>query len=814
MTARQLGVGRPGSPRDRWILALILALAFAVRLVAVFQYEARHPNAEHPAIDEASYDGWAREIAGGQWVGKEVYFQEPLYPYALGALYALLGPHRIAARVAQCALWAVATALAGLLARRLFGRAAGFLAALAIALYWPGILFPAFLLKENLFLPLFALFALALVRTRDPASGPGAAWKDRGRWLFVGALAGLGALLRGNMLALLPLFALWPIARAWRLRRPAAPAVVHAGAFLSGSAGVLLPVALRNLAVGGVFLLTTSGAGTNLYGGNNLENPYGRASEPGFVRGIPEHEAGDWRREAERRLARPLDPGEVSAYWRGETLRSFRDHPREHLAILWNKLRLSLGRYEVPDDHCLYWDSFFVPIARVPLPGFGLIGTLGLAGLALFLLHARRGRRSPLVTSLPASFEVADPEAAAEVALVFLLYLGTIVLTVTSDRARLPLVALLAPFAGWTLVWAARAGASRSQDAVVRLALALFLGALAVHARVLPEAEIAEDFDERDYNLAVQRLRDEGRTDEARAIAERLVAEHAKSARARTLLAEIDFRDAAALARTPDAVARRAGRAKLEAVLARVEPLADEPSLNTRERFRAASLCAWIQLERGEWSRAQARFLQALAFDGESRELREGFVRALLGSVESRPEEEGRADTEEALARLRQLRSTASDDPKAPALEILTAQAEFLKGRAMLDALSASDEEKKLGKQSVQTALKRLQRVAGPQRIPADLRRRARLVAGAIQLYLRNWKPAENHYHAAHGPGTDPEADLGLLQAMLGSLEESAKSDDRSRGVVEADRLLRDLRSTDPESPLLEDLGRRLDRVR
>jgi hypothetical protein len=102
------------------------------------------------------------------------------------------------------------------------------------------------------------------------------------------------------MLVLLPVLATWPIARAWRRRRAFAPAVARAGIFLAGAACVLLPVALRNLAVGGEFLLTTSGAGTNLYGGNNLENPFGRATEPGFVRAIPEHEAGDWRREAGR----------------------------------------------------------------------------------------------------------------------------------------------------------------------------------------------------------------------------------------------------------------------------------------------------------------------------------------------------------------------------------------------------------------------------------------------------------------------------------------------------------------------------------
>ncbi len=717
---------------ERWAFAAILFAAFGLRLAAVFQYEAHHPNAAHLSIDEASYDRWARAIAGGDWIGKEVFFQEPLYPYVLGALYAVFGPHALVARIFHCAAWAATAALAGLLARRLFGRAAGFLAAFAIAVYGPGLLFPAFLLKENLFLPLFLLFVLAVLG---------------GRWLAAGVLAGLGALLRGNVLVLLPVFAVWPWLRARSGR--------GVGLFLAGCGLVLLPVAARNFAVGGVFLPTTTGAGTNLYGGNHLENPFGRASEPAFVRAIPEHEAGDWRREAERRAGRALGPGEVSAFWRGEILRSVLEHPREHLEILWRKLRLSLGRYEVPDDHCLYWDARFVGIARFPWPAFGVLGALGLAGLVLVALEFRSRR------------------PALEVAAIFLLYLATIVLTVTSDRARLPLAPLLAPFAAWTCLWTFRAAAERRQDAIVRLAFALFVGVVAVGMRVLPDAEVAEDLDERDSNWAVQLLRDEHRVQDARAIAERLVRDHPRSARSRILLAEIDFRD---------------GRA-VEA-LASVEPLAREPSLNPRERFRAESLAARIQLERGEWPAAADAFRRARAFDGDATDLREGLARALIGAADASAGGAGRGPAEEALSLLR------DDDG------VLRAQAEFLRGRAILDAPPANDEERKLGQQSIQAALDRLQALAASN---SDDRRRARLVAGAIQLYRGNWKPAENHFRAAIALADDPGAELGLLQALVGAGEEAPERIEEARRI--ADRLPASTRG-------LADLRRRLDELR
>lgn len=759
-----------GSKRYRWILAGVTALAFAIRLVAVSQYEAAHPNADHPPIDEASYDGWAREIAGGDWFGEEAFFQEPLYPYALGALYAVAGPERHPARVVQCALWAATALLSGLLARRLFGRAAGILAGLAIALYGPGMLFPSYLLKENLLLPVFTLLAIALV----------------GRaWFWVGVLAGLGALLRGNLLVMIPLLVLWPF-----LGAPRVPSIRSGALVLVGAACILLPVALRNARVGGEFLLTTSGAGTNLYGGNNLENPYGRATEFSFVRGIPEHEAGDWRREAERRTARALDPGEVSAFWRDEALKSFREHPREHIVILWNKLRLALGRYEVPDNHFLPWDARYVSVARAPWPWFGVLGTLGLAGVALFLLDGRRGKRA-IAFPIPADFAAIDRGAAGEVVLLGAAYVATVVLTVVSDRARLPIVPLLAPFAAWTILWAWRAIRRRQQDALVRLAIAVAVAALPVYSRVLPASEVAEDFAERDFNLAVQLHREGGRAREARAIAERLVREHPSSARAKILVAEIDFKDGG----DPGAI------------LARVEPLADEPTLVLRERFRAATLAAWIQLARGAFDEAERRFREALAFDGDSRELQEGLARALVGGTQRSTPGMALEKSKEALSILHLLGGEGAG------VELLLAQAEFAHGRAIFSSSPEGSAERMTGQAAVQSALDRLHRLAKSPESTAEERRQSRLVAGGIQLERGNFPSAENHFRAALAAGTDFEARLGLLAALVGRLELGRDERERAEGFEEARQLVADFELLSRVDPRFADLRLRFDRL-
>lgn len=594
--------------RAEWIaLALVFLLALALRAGCALQYTRSHPQADFPVIDEESYERWALAIAGGEWLGNEVFFQEPLYPYCLGALYALFGHDRLLARLAQCVLGALACALTALLGRRVFGSRAGLLAGLGLALHRPAVLLPSLLLKENLFLPLLALLVLLAI---------GATSAQRGRWALIGWIAGLGALLRGNMLVLLPCVIAWPLVRDALARSPLRRAAGSAACALAGTLLALLPVAWRNLHVGGVFALTTSGAGTNLYGGNNPENPLGVASEFSFVRGIPSYEADDWRREAERRVGRPLDAGEVSRFWTRELWRSVREQPGLHLSILWNKLRLSLGPHEVPDNHSLAWDSRYVFLLRLPLPGFALGGALGLAGLLVLLARAaRRGRRAELRPGL-------------ELALCFLLYLGTIVLTVTSMRARLPLVPLLLPFAGQWLV----EGARLLRRGGARSALALHLFALApaglfAWMPVLDAGARARELAGRDYNLAVQYLEREERVPEAAAIAARLVERDPANPRFQTLAASIEWRQGVA--------ARAAGREEegrelVRSALARLAGVAREGRANPREMARASRLAGWIQLELASYAAAERHFRRARDFARDDPELLFEHAQALV----------------------------------------------------------------------------------------------------------------------------------------------------------------------------------------
>lgn len=271
-------------------------LALAVRLVVLWQL--RDADFSHVLFgDAAQYDRWAQTIASGDWIGHGVFYQSPLYPYALGAIYALLGRHLPVIRMVQGIGDAVACAMIAVTARRLFGGAAGWAAGLLAAVYGPALFFIADIQKSSLDL----LLVSALVFAATPPERE----LSLNRCAVSGIVAGLLALNRENALVLIVPVALWCYACSSR-RRLAAVAVVCAAAV------VLVPVGLRNWEVGGEFHLTTSQLGPNLYIGNN---PQADGTYVPLVKGhgSAEYEQDDATDLAQAALGRTLTPEKCRA---------------------------------------------------------------------------------------------------------------------------------------------------------------------------------------------------------------------------------------------------------------------------------------------------------------------------------------------------------------------------------------------------------------------------------------------------------------------------------------------------------------------
>jgi tetratricopeptide (TPR) repeat protein len=487
---------RPLLASDRRLGLALFLVAFVVRLAYVLEID----GTEWGRVlvgDATAYDAWARSIAAGDWIGHEVFYQAPLYPYFLAIVYAVAGPSALAVRVIQAALGGASCVLLAAAGRRFFSRGVGLGAGLVLALYGPAIFYTGLVHKMalDLFFTTFMLYALARAEAPDQPDG---ARRQGPRWLLLTGL-GLGclALTRENALAWLPVLL---VAVALRRRRgeaagpggggrgperrgqaAAAEGVRAAAWLLVGALFVLAPVAARNAALGGVPLVTTSQAGVNFYLGNNAAAD-GIYTPLRFGHGSFAQERQDAIELAEQASGRALSPAEVSGYWSGRAWSWISAHPGAWLRLLGRKWMLVWGAREIPDsDEPAVYRDVSIVLRATWVVSFGLLTPLALLGI-VDSLRARR-RVGVLVALLLAS-------AASTAA--FLVF----------GRYRVPMIPLLALFAvagAGRLVALARARREQPRE----LAAALALVALAAVAARFPRDERGDPRAMAHYNLGV-----------------------------------------------------------------------------------------------------------------------------------------------------------------------------------------------------------------------------------------------------------------------------------------------------------------------
>ena len=368
---------------SRWFLPGVLLLAACLRLGHVWALRST-PWLENLQLDHRAYDEWAQRIAAGDWIGEEIFFLDPLYPYLLALLYKVFGRDLLLVRLVQVALGVGTCYLTAVLGRRIAGAVVGNLACLFAALFAPAIYYESMIEKTSLSVFLITL-ALVLFLGRS--------WREH---LLAGTFLGLAALTRANFMVLVPLgFLVLLVQRQaggvvsdllqWRTFE-----FKSAAAFLGGALLVLSPVALRNHHVGGEWVLTTANAGQNFYIGNNVENTRGSYRVPDFVRPDPRYEQADWRTQAETRVGHSLSPKEISDFWFGEAWKQIRDNPGFALKMFGRKLALFWNNYEVPDNNNIRLVANYSWVLELPLIGIGwMVPLAALAALAAF--GRRRG---------------------------------------------------------------------------------------------------------------------------------------------------------------------------------------------------------------------------------------------------------------------------------------------------------------------------------------------------------------------------------------------------------------------------------------
>lgn len=263
----------PRQAAPRRVFLALLTLGLLLRLAAaLYMGDQVQPL---PGIwDQLSYDRLAWRVATGHGFS----FAEAGWPFTraeaptahwsflytgyLAAVYAALGHHPLAARLLQALLAAVLGPwLAWRLGGRLFGPAAGRVAAVASSLYPYFIYYSAALMTE-----MFTIFAVLALLERALAladDAPGAAVARR-RWAVWGLCIGLAALLRQVALLPVPLLALLLL---WR--RPRRETLTGLAVAAAVALALILPVTARNHRAFGRLVLLNTNAGFAFYWGNH-----------------------------------------------------------------------------------------------------------------------------------------------------------------------------------------------------------------------------------------------------------------------------------------------------------------------------------------------------------------------------------------------------------------------------------------------------------------------------------------------------------------------------------------------------------------
>lgn len=461
---------------------LIFGVALALRVTYLLEFS-KSPVFDIFLLDAEYYDRLARQILTGDWLaGREVFTMSPLYPYFLALLHGLTGQSVVAVKLIQHVIGAATCALICRIGIRLGGPALGIVSGLLAATY--GIFIFAEGTFENEFLVIF-LNVLALHFLLD--ENPRHALRRAG---LAGLCLGLSIGVRPNA-ALLAVPALWWLLRNTRADRTSA---ARAAVFVCVMGLTVLPITIRNHHVSGEWVWTTSTGGQLVYIGT-LPDGGGGYTVPPFVEARPDAEHGDFHRQAEKELGRPVAASEVSGYWIRRAGERIRSDPAAYLRLLGKKFLAFCNLDEAADNSDYTLGRGVSRVLSLPLIGIGLVFPLAVLGL---IAAARPWR----VWALPVSFGA--------------VYLFSVLLFYQSYRFRLPAVPILILFSGAGILWLYRH--------LRNLAVGhLFLGGVilisaAVVSRIdLPQTRPAEDA----LNIAAgfaDVLERRGRVDQAAAI--------------------------------------------------------------------------------------------------------------------------------------------------------------------------------------------------------------------------------------------------------------------------------------------------------
>lgn len=425
----------PSTTAEPWRSgALIVTVAFGVKLVVLLQLWDHPLLQSHGELDTAYYVALGRQVAiNGVLAPMEAFFVSPLYVYFLAAVFAA-GGSLLAAQLIQIGFGAAAVGLLFATTRHWFGERAALVAA-GLAILTGFFTFNEVLILQSALDPFLTSCALYALARTTAGGGPGA-------FAAAGTSLGLLSLNRPNALVLAAAVAAVMFVSQWqrtavdrkgRGSRRWWARVNGATVLLTSLLAVLAANTARNFAVSGHAVVMASHGGLNLYIGNHDRADGTYTPVPGISPSIA-GQARDATRVAESNAGRKLSPGEVSDYFAGLAIDWVIGHPVDAFRLSIRKIGILLNRVDVPLNYSYaFYGREPSSFLRVLAAGPWLILPFGLVGLFWPALRANRRGYWIWAMFVP-------------------VYGASVILFFVSDRYRMPLLVPLCATAGAALV--------------------------------------------------------------------------------------------------------------------------------------------------------------------------------------------------------------------------------------------------------------------------------------------------------------------------------------------------------------------------
>jgi Tfp pilus assembly protein PilF/4-amino-4-deoxy-L-arabinose transferase-like glycosyltransferase len=326
-------------------------------------------------MDSAVYLNWAQVILEEGWLGTEIFYRAPFYPYLLSIIFWFAPNNLLAVYIMQLVMSICSVVLIYSIGKRIYCERAGLIAAGFSLIYSPLTFFETKILPTitGIFLGLLSIYLLTRAEQE----------KKWYYWMGGAVTLGVAALCRPNYLLMIPLiiFGILVVHRR-QLRETPVPILI----LILVPSVIIGTVTLRNYVVGKDFVLISANGGITFAQGNN---PWARGSIaviPGFS-GEVTNQRHEETQIAQRVTGRTLKPSEVNTFWFKWGLNFIQKKPLEYLRLLFYKGAILFNNHELGSNYLLDVDKEITPWLRLAFLPFGFIMAWAIIGFARIFLE-------------------------------------------------------------------------------------------------------------------------------------------------------------------------------------------------------------------------------------------------------------------------------------------------------------------------------------------------------------------------------------------------------------------------------------------